>query len=46
MSYCFARTVEMPFDDAVARTREALAREGFGVITLIAERLRAAPENL
>lgn len=35
MSYYFAKTLEMPFDEVVAKTREALAREGFGVITEI-----------
>ena len=35
MTYYFARTLPLPFEAAVARTREALAREGFGVITEI-----------
>ena len=35
MSYYFAKTLEMPFEQVVARTRDALAREGFGVITEI-----------
>jgi uncharacterized protein (DUF302 family) len=35
MSYYFAKTLEAGFDEAVARTREALQREGFGVITEI-----------
>jgi uncharacterized protein (DUF302 family) len=35
MTYYFSKTVEAPFADAVDRTREALAREGFGVITEI-----------
>ena len=35
MSYYFARTIEASFADAVARTREALQAEGFGVITEI-----------
>lgn len=35
MTYYFARILPAPFEAAVARTREALAREGFGVITEI-----------
>lgn len=35
MAYYFARTLPLSFDVAVERTREALAREGFGVITEI-----------
>lgn len=35
MTYYFARTLALPFDAGVARTREVLAREGFGVITEI-----------
>jgi uncharacterized protein (DUF302 family) len=35
MSYYFAKTLELPFEAAVAKTREALAQEGFGVITEI-----------
>ncbi|MGZ3272956.1 MAG: DUF302 domain-containing protein [Caulobacteraceae bacterium] len=35
MSYYFAKTLDVPFEEAVARTREALAQEGFGVITEI-----------
>lgn len=35
MSYYFTKTIEAPFEAAVARTRQALAEEGFGVITEI-----------
>lgn len=35
MSYYVATTLDQPFEAAVAATREALAQEGFGVITEI-----------
>lgn len=35
MPYYYSRTTTLPFDDAVARTREALKAEQFGVITEI-----------
>ncbi len=33
MTYYFARTLDMPFDAAVARVVEALGGEGFGVLS-------------
>jgi uncharacterized protein (DUF302 family) len=33
--YGIGATVDLPYDVAVERTREALAREGFGVLTEI-----------
>lgn len=35
MSYYFSRTLDLDFDAAVQRTRDALKVEGFGVITEI-----------
>jgi uncharacterized protein (DUF302 family) len=35
LKYGFGRTVDMPFDKAVERTREALAEAGFGVLSEI-----------
>ena len=35
MSYTFSKTPELSFEDAVAKTREALMAEGFGIITEI-----------
>lgn len=35
MNYVYSKTLAIPFDDAVARAREALGAEGFGVITEI-----------
>lgn len=35
MTYYFSKTIEGPFDQVVARTREALSKEGFGVISEI-----------
>ncbi len=35
MSYTFGKTVTMPFERAVERATEALAAEGFGVLTEI-----------
>ena len=33
MSYHFSKTLDVPFDQAVARATEALKGEGFGVLT-------------
>ena len=33
--YAFGKTVEMPYDKAIERATEALAKEGFGVLTEI-----------
>lgn len=35
MNYYFAKTLDLPFEAVVAKTREALSQEGFGVITEI-----------
>ncbi|MCH9641781.1 MAG: DUF302 domain-containing protein, partial [Actinomycetia bacterium] len=35
MSYALSTTLHTTFEDAVARTREALAEQGFGVLTEI-----------
>jgi uncharacterized protein (DUF302 family) len=35
MSYYFSKTLPIAFDEALARTVEALKREGFGIITEI-----------
>lgn len=35
MSYYLGTTLDLPFDAAIARTREALKDEGFGVVTEI-----------
>ena len=33
MSYYFARTVNLPFDEAIVRVTDELKKEGFGVLT-------------
>lgn len=35
ISYGFSKTVEIPFDEAVEKTRNALQSEGFGVLSEI-----------
>lgn len=35
MSYNYKREVSLPYADAVAKTRDALAKQGFGIITEI-----------
>lgn len=35
MRYVFSKTLNLPFDETVAKTREVLGAEGFGVITEI-----------
>ena len=35
MDYTLSRTLALPYDDAVAATREALADQGFGILTEI-----------
>jgi uncharacterized protein (DUF302 family) len=35
MSYYFSKTVELPFEDAIARVTDELKKEGFGVLTEI-----------
>lgn len=35
MRYVYSKTLDIPFDDAVVKTRDALAAEGFGVVTEI-----------
>ncbi len=35
MSYFYARTVNLSFDDAIQRVTEALKEEGFGILTEI-----------
>lgn len=35
MSIALATSLEAPFEDAVARTRDALSKQGFGVLTEI-----------
>ncbi|MEN8583150.1 DUF302 domain-containing protein [Burkholderia sp. RS01] len=35
MTYTLSTTIDLPWDEAVKRTREALAAQGFGVLTEI-----------
>jgi len=34
MSYYYARTVDLPFEQAIDRVTEALKAEGFGVLSV------------
>lgn len=35
MTYTLSTTIDLPWDEAVVRTREALAAQGFGILTEI-----------
>jgi uncharacterized protein (DUF302 family) len=35
VSYCFSKTLTIPFEAAISRVTEALKKEGFGVLTEI-----------
>ncbi len=35
MSYYFSKTIEAPFDEAIRRVTDALAANGFGVLTTV-----------
>ena len=35
MTYYYSKTTDRPFEETVARTRDALKAEGFGIITEI-----------
>lgn len=35
MGFTISRTLDMPYDDAVAATRDALAEQGFGILSEI-----------
>ena len=35
VAYCFGKRVELPFDLAVARVKEALGEQGFGILSEI-----------
>ena len=35
MTYHFSKTLDVPFDDAIAKATEALQAEGFGILTEI-----------
>ena len=35
MTYFFAKTLDVPFDDAIFKVTEALAAKGFGILTTI-----------
>lgn len=33
MSYYFSKTLNLPFDDAIAKVKDELKKEGFGILT-------------
>ena len=44
MGFTISRTPTMPYDDALAATREALSDEGFGILTAALTSLAARGE--
>ncbi len=33
MAYCFSKILDLPFDEAINKVTDALAEEGFGIVT-------------